>query len=285
MKIDSFRLNFFAMLLVPLLFSHEVQSFLIMPSQTLRGNAKTGLQFHQQRAPSPTSHNPDWRSRHELTTSRVGLLQRDTTKLHMYNLPPGGGRGGGGLGEILKGAAGLILTVAFFASPVGGFVLGLFNSFLLLVFLVPTVATIGFQAWQYFNTISAPCPNCGAPARVVKSKDGESTPSLCFNCGAVLQASYDNSRIDNVTGRNSMNQEGVAGSANPNSIFDIFGGPGASSGSPFGTTSTTTEIYEVEEYDIPSGRSSNSGSKKKPPSKKDMGDIIDAEIEDDLPFQ
>jgi hypothetical protein len=212
----------------------------------------------------------------------------------MYNLPPGGGRGGGGLGDILKGAAGLILTVAFFASPIGGFILSVVNSFVLLAFLIPTIATLGFQAWQYFNTISGACPNCGAPARVMKTKDGESTPTMCFNCGAVLQASYDNERIDNVTGRNSMNQGGLGGPGGSGSIFDILNGPGASSGSPFGgTTRTSTTIYEADEFDISSSRSSRpssssssgSGSRKKPPSKKDMGDIIDAEIEDDLPFQ
>jgi len=275
----------------------EVQSFHITPSRSLHVPSTTSLRFHKQGGASssaPSGNGLLRRSQNELATSTHGFRQYDTS-LYMYNLPPGRGGGGGGLGEILKGAAGLLLTVAFFASPVGGFVLGIFNSFLLLAILIPTIGTIGFQAWQYFNTISGECPSCGAPARVLKSKDGESTPTACFNCGSILQASYDNSRIDNVTGRNSMDQGGFGGS--PNSIFDIFGGPGASSGFPSEstTTRTTTTFYEVDEFDTPSSRSSrpssgsssssSSGSKKKPPSKKDMGDIIDAEIEDDLPFQ
>lgn len=291
MKLNSIRLNCL-MVVLPLL-TPEVQSFHVTPARSLYVPSTTSLRFHKQGVSSPASYRVDLlrRSQNKLATSTSGLRQYETKLQMSFNLPPGRGGGGGGLGEILKGAAGLLLTFAFFASPVGGFVLSIFNSFLLLAILIPTAATIGFQAWQYFSTISGPCPSCGAPARVVKAKDGESTPSVCFNCGSVLQASYDNSRIDNVTGRNSMDKGGLDGGA---SIFDIFGGPGVSSSFPSGTaTRTTTSIFED---DIPSSRSSrpsssssssSSGSKKKgPPSKKDMGEIIDAEIEeDDLPFQ
>ncbi|CAJ1961591.1 unnamed protein product [Cylindrotheca closterium] len=303
MKLHSISSLHCLMALLPLL-APEVQAFHITPSRSLHVPYRTSLQFHRQGASSaaPSSVNLLRRSQNDLTTK--GFSKRGdfttTTKLHMYNLPPGRGGGGGGLGEILKGAAGLLLTVAFFASPVGGFVLSIFNSFLLLAILIPTVTTIGFQAWQYFNTISGPCPSCGAPARVLKGKDGESQPTVCYSCGSVLQASYDNSRIDNVTGRNSMDPFGGGGGGATNSIFDIFGGPGvSSSGFPSETTTTrtTTTIFDVDEFGTRSTRSSRpsssgssssstSGNKKKPPSKKDMGEIIDAEIEeDDLPFQ
>lgn len=191
------------------------------------------------------------------------------TRLFMYNLPPGNNNNNGP-GDILKGALGLVLVIGFFASPLGGLVLGLFNSFLVLSLVLPAIGTLVFQGWQYFNTISGTCPNCGAPARVLKTnKEGEASPSLCFNCGAVLQANYENTAIDNVTGRKSVMDDNF-GSPSGGSIFDIFGGEPSSYTS---TTTTTTTIYEEE---TPS-------SKKKSNIKKDM--IIDAEIEDDLPFQ
>lgn len=148
---------------------------------------------------------------------------RSDTCLYMYNLPPSGGGGGGNqIGNIVKGIFSIILVVAFLASPLGAIVFGLFNSFLALLFLLPLVATVGFQIWQSINTISGPCPNCGAPVTIMKTnKEGESTPTLCLNCGAILQANYDNTGIENISGRRTIDDlssemgEGI-------SIFDIF---------------------------------------------------------------
>jgi hypothetical protein len=179
----------------------------------------------------------------------------------MYNLPPSGGGGGNNVGDIVKGAVSIVLVVAFFASPLGGLVLGLFNSFLVLLFLLPIAASVGFQIWQSLNTISGTCPNCGAPATVLKAdKDGLPSPSLCFNCGAVLQANYDNSGIDNVSGRTSIDGLSPMGGAG-NSIFDVFTST---------TTTTTASAAPTQNRD----------------RKRRETTIIDVDIEDDdRPFQ
>jgi hypothetical protein len=185
----------------------------------------------------------------------------------MKSLPPGGGGNDNELVDIAKGVAGLVLVVAFFASPLGGFVLGIFNSFFVLALLLPIIATVGFQAWQYFNTIDGPCPNCEAPAKVFKTtKEGDAVPTICYNCGAILQANYDNTGIDNVTGRNSvMNDDESPFGA---SLFDIFGAGPTTTTEP---TITTTTVIEDK-------------SKQKDKSRRE-GTIIDVEVEDDKPFQ
>mmetsp|Transcript_78930 Transcript_78930/g.118637 ORF Transcript_78930/g.118637 Transcript_78930/m.118637 type:complete len:266 (+) Transcript_78930:121-918(+) len=199
---------------------------------------------------------------------QLALTEFSKTRLDMYNLPPGGGGGGGNneLADIAKGAFGLVLVVAFFASPIGGFIFGIFNSILLLSILTPIILTLAFQAWQYFNTIDAPCPNCAAPAKALKTNsEGEATPTVCYNCGAILQANYDNTAIDNVTGRNSVNDDG---GMDINSIFDIFGGgPGTTTT----TTTTTTMIDDVAQKET---------------RRKREQTVIDVEVErDDKPWQ
>jgi hypothetical protein len=191
------------------------------------------------------------------------------SRLSMYELPPGGGGNKSELGDIAKGVAGLVLTVAFFASPLGGFVLGIFNSFFLLVLLLPVIATVVFQSYQYFYTIDGPCPNCGEPNKAIKTtKEGESTPTICFNCGAILQANYDNTGIDNITGKNSVMDDDDQ-SATLASFLDMFGGGSTTTTRP-AVTSTTTVVEEK--------------SKTKDKSRRE-GTIIDVEIEDDKPFQ
>eukprot|EP00980_Cylindrotheca_fusiformis_P014409 scaffold3840_cov129-Cylindrotheca_fusiformis.AAC.5 len=204
------------------------------------------------------------------------------TRLFMYNLPPGRNNNNG-LGDILKGVAGILLVIAFFSSPVGGFLLGIFNSVLLLSIVLPAVATVGFKAWQYFNTISGACPSCGAPATVLKSKkDGEATPGVCFNCGATLQANDENTAIENITGRNSVRDDRFG--SQPQVLFDLFGGqPSAYSSS----RTTTTTFYEEEIPRRPKPTRKDETPRKTKPTRKDMDNVIDAEIEDDedKPFQ
>lgn len=223
------------------------------------------LQTKSVRISTASQVTPAWS-----TTPRT--KKSDMTRLSMYNLPPGNNKNE--LGDIVKGVAGLALVVGFFASPLGGFVLGIFNSFLILSLLLPVAGAIGFSAWQYFNTVSGACPNCGAPARVIKTtSDGESTPSICFSCGAVIQANYDNTGIDNVTGRNTV--DGLSGGMGPGgSIFDIFGGPETASFTTTTTTSTTTTS------------DSTSVIQDDRPKTVSKGDFIDVEIEDsDKPWQ
>jgi hypothetical protein len=174
--------------------------------------SKTKPLFHINRSP----HFDHQRSLIESMTS-------STFRLNMYNLPGGGGRGkGNGVVDIMTGAATIVLIVTFLASPLGGVVLGLFNSFLVLLFVLPLVASVGFRVWQSLNTISGTCPNCGSPATVLKTnKDGIATPTLCFSCGAILQSNIDNSGIDNVSGRISLD-DSSSGSIGGNPFFDVF---------------------------------------------------------------
>jgi hypothetical protein len=190
-----------------------------------------------------------------------------TTCLNMYNLPGGGGgRGGGnGVGNIVTGAVTIVLVVAFFASPLGGLVLGLFNSFLVLLFVLPLFASVGFRIWQSLNTITGSCPNCGSPVTVLKTnQDGMASPTLCFNCGAILQANIDNTGIDNVSGRISLDDS----SSSPmgrNPFFDVI----TTERITTTTTATTTANQDGKER------------------KRRETTIIDVEVEDDedKPFQ
>lgn len=115
--------------------------------------------------------------------------------LNMYNLPPSGGGGGGngGVREILTSVATLAAIVAFFVSPLGGLFFAVINSFFVLSLLVPIVLWIGFQGWSFFNTVEGPCPQCGAPVRVVKES---LSPSICLNCGTFVQATPDKSSVE-----------------------------------------------------------------------------------------
>jgi hypothetical protein len=163
-----------------------------------------------------------------------------------FKLPPPPPPKSDGLADLLTLAGSLVVGILFFASPIGGFILGIFNSLFVLALFLPLIATIAFNAWQYFNTISGTCPNCGAPVTVIKTLQQDTTtstirvpqPSICFNCGSILQANYDNTGIDEVTGRNTVNDlEGASG------IFDnIFGRPASSWND---STSTTTAFDRV----------------------------------------
>jgi len=118
----------------------------------------------------------------------------------MYRLPKGGGGGGNnnGNGNDLRSVASGVLTilgtVAFFASPLGGIVLAIANSFLLLLVLTPVVLTVAFRVWEKFNVVEGPCPGCGAPAKAIKG--GTDTPSVCFNCGAFVKSSPDGKTVE-----------------------------------------------------------------------------------------
>ena len=93
----------------------------------------------------------------------------------------------------MTGAVTLLAIVAFFVSPLGGIFFAVLNSFFLVSLLTPFVLWLGFQVWQFFFTIEGPCPNCGAPLRVVKDS---SSPSFCLNCGTVVQATEDGTGVD-----------------------------------------------------------------------------------------
>ena len=148
----------------------------------------------------------------------------------MYNLPPSGGGGGKNdnvISQVLGGALTVGAIILFFASPLGGIFFAITNSLFLLALITPVILTIAFQVWQSLNTVEGPCPNCGASARVLKQVD---QPSICFNCGSILQVSPDLKTIElsSPTRREGggfidMDQPG-AGMGSGASIFDVFGG-------------------------------------------------------------
>jgi len=109
------------------------------------------------------------------------------TRLAMF-LPPSGGGGGGGkkqeLGELATAVLTFLGVALFFASPLGGIFFALFNSLLAISILLPIGGFVAFNIWQFVNTTTGPCPNCGVPVRAMK--DG--SPSFCFNCGSILQS-------------------------------------------------------------------------------------------------
>ena len=154
------------------------------------------------------------------------------------------------LGDVLKSVLGLVVVVAFLLSPLGSFVLSILNGFLLLSILAPIMAVVGFQIWEYFNTISGPCPNCGIPVKVLKRKGGsdqDDVPSLCFNCGTILQASDDNQDIIislRTRRRNNImdDWDGIMGGSDSGSMFDtLFGAPRMSSRRTVTKRTTITE--------------------------------------------
>ena len=227
------------------------------------------------------------------STIPVAVMRNtQSTKLSMYNLPPGGGGGGkNDVGALLSSVGFFALTVAFFLSPLGGFVLTIMNSFLLLALLLPVLGIVGFQAWQYFNTISGACPNCGAPVTVLKSQpNGEDVPSVCFSCGAIIQANYENTGIDNVTGRSTIDDQSSPFGGGGASIFDIFGGgggvdPTTTTSSTTTTTKTTivdTTVVVDDDDDYDNTRKMQGGKSTRGGGKNDG--IIDVDV-DDQPFQ
>jgi len=222
--------------------------------------------------------NPGCRSFHDTTNTNDNDGSTSTTTRLMYNLPPSGGGGGkNDIADIAKGAFSIFLIIAFFVSPLGGLILGIFNSFLILLIGLPLIATVSFQVWQKINTVSGSCPNCGTQATVMKQKRAKNAAdttipqqSLCISCGALLQANDDNTEINNVSGRTSI--EDLNSERDGVSLFDILSN---GTGSRTATTSQSTTTRTTTE----------TSTRTKTSSKPKEMDIIDVDVEDDKPFQ
>lgn len=156
---------------------------------------------------------------HQMSSLPTAFSQRSTTSaLNMgYNLPPSNPKDGE-MKAILTGIGSIALATAFFLSPLGSIFFAITNSLFLLVFLLPIIAGVGFNAWQYFYTIEGPCPSCGAPARVLKDDDGQ--PGLCLNCGSTIRATVDKKGIELCNGPNDIFDDDNLGSFS--SVFDLF---------------------------------------------------------------
>ena len=145
-----------------------------------------------------------------------------------------------------QGIANSLLTfgavVAIFASPLGGIIFGIFNSLLLISILLPILAVVAFQIWQATSTIEGACPACGAPVRVAKNDASAlepNQPSLCLNCGSVVQASLDNTEIF-------VAQTGPGVQPPPDEGFfsSLFGGDQSVTKTTTTATTTTTTSSE-----------------------------------------
>jgi hypothetical protein len=302
----------YSILLAPILIlllssSSNAFSILTTPTQRFSSNALKVGNNKGLVSSSPTFYlsfnggrrNPVRRSFNEINNGAESQI-----RLSMYNLPPSPGGGGGkdDIANIAKGVFSIALVVGFFISPLGGLVLGLFNSFLVLIFVLPLIATVGFQVWQKVNTISGVCPNCGSPATVLKQKTSNNDvdtanpqQSICINCGALLQANNDNTEINNVSGRTNIDDLSSQG-AGGTSLIDILSGAYDRSGGDSGgiggdktaskSTATTVETSKTTATTVEttSTRASSSSGQTRKISKP--MDVIDVDIEDeDKPFQ
>ena len=185
-----------------------------------------------------------------------------STSLQMYNLPPSGGGGGPGndLKSILPGIVTIVGLVIFFLSPFGSIFFAVSNFFFALALIAPIAGLVGFKTWEAFNTVSGPCPNCGAPARVLKGDEG--TPSLCYNCGSLIRANADKDGIELCNNPNDI----MGG----NSLFDqLFGGMGGLS---------PQQVVDEIDADINGSRAGKSGRQSKA---RRESTIIDIDVESD----
>mmetsp|Transcript_13776 Transcript_13776/g.19704 ORF Transcript_13776/g.19704 Transcript_13776/m.19704 type:complete len:260 (+) Transcript_13776:56-835(+) len=188
-------------------------------------------------------------------------LREERSSLYMgYNLPPSN-ENGGDLKSLIPGIATLAATILFFLSPLGGIFFAITNTFFTIALLAPILATLGFQIWQYFYTIEGPCPNCGAPARVLKEDNGD--PNLCLSCGSLIRATVDCDGIELCNDPNEIFNEGGFAS-----IFDSL----------FGNESITIvedEVFSTNSLNRETDRRSRGGKSFR------EGKIIDVDVERD----
>lgn len=152
------------------------------------------------------------------TPSPTFVTNRKQVIQYMYNLPPSkDDNDDEGLQDLIMGALSLAGLVAFFVSPLGGIFFALFNSIVALVFLTPVALYVGFQGWQYFNTVDGTCPNCTAPVKAMNN----GSPGICLACGTPVQASGDQKTIERVDGGMGNMNGGMGGMGGMNSQDDF----------------------------------------------------------------
>jgi hypothetical protein len=200
----------------------------------------------------------------------------------MYQLPEP--KNDNELGSVATTVLSVLGVIAFFASPLGSIFFAVFNSLFVLALLLPVGAVAAFQGWQYFNTITGPCPECGAPVQVVKNQEILPQPTLCLNCGSVVQANASNNGIDLAGTGN-----GVVGDdnddANAKTILDMLFGGGGGGGRGGGVQQRRSSD------DDRSGSSSSSAPKRAEERYRREATIIDIDVQadddddSDKPFQ
>jgi hypothetical protein len=169
-----------------------------------------------------------------------------------YNLPPGGGGGGNpgpkdAISNVITPILTITATVLFFLSPLGSIFFAITNSIVLLLFLLPFLATIAFQGWQYFYTLEAPCPSCTVPVRGLK--DDEAGPNICLNCGSLLRTNLEKDGLELCNDPSDIYDD----RSRVSSFFDLFTGGVDNDGGLFGetmdTTTTTTTAESKKDKD------------------------------------
>jgi hypothetical protein len=200
----------------------------------------------------------------------------------MYKLPPQ--KEDNELGPVVTTILSIVGVIAFFASPLGGIFFAITNSLFILALLLPVTAVVAFQGWQYFNTITAPCPNCGAPVQVVKSQDVIPDPTVCLNCGSVVVPNSSNDGID-LAGTG----PGVVGDgADAKTLLDMLFGGGSGNGDGYGNVA---QRGRPSDGDMNTGSGGSSSAPKRAEQKyRREGTIIDVDVEkdddsSDKPFQ
>jgi hypothetical protein len=188
-------------------------------------------------------------------------------------LPPGGGGGGGRRDDNITGQIKDIGSIAlvlggillFFVSPLGALFFTVMNSLLVLSFVIPVVGILSFTIWSYFNTITGVCPNCGTPVKVPKDE----SPSLCLNCGTVLQSKNGIIAVAN------LNNDGGMFQREEESIFSFFRPPSRNDNMRGGPS---IRMYDV---DIDDDRDDDYDEYQRRQRMRDR--IIDVDVEPDEP--
>jgi hypothetical protein len=202
----------------------------------------------------------------------------------MYKLPPQ--KEDNELGPVVTTILSIVGVIAFFVSPLGGIFFAITNSLFILALLLPITAVVAFQGWQYFNTVTAPCPNCGAPVQVIKSQEVTPDPTVCLNCGSFVVPNAANDGID-VAGTG----PGVVGDgADAKTLLDMLFGGASGNGAGDGYGNVAQQRGRSSDGDTRAGGSSSSGPKQGAGQKyRREGTIIDVDVEkddeNDKPFQ
>ena len=216
----------------------------VAPGSTFNLSLKSSNNAFHSSGAVPSSLLPQQHEQYRTSSTTITPLQMG------YNLPPGGGGGGGGGGpgdkimEVVTPFLTIGAIVLFFMSPLGGIFFAVTNSIFILALLTPILIGVGFNVWNYFNTIEGTCPSCGAPARVLK--DENAGPNICLSCGQLIRATADKDGIELCNNPNDIFDE----KSRVSSIFDIFTSDRSvyeDDNDTVVSTSSTTSIFGNEE--------------------------------------
>lgn len=236
--------SYLSLLLVSSLFL-SIRAF-VTPGSQLQSTTRNGIDKPFQVAPNAFPHL--CQERQSSMTLQMG-----------YNLPPSGGGGDNKINDIVAPIVTVAALTLFFMSPLGGIFFAVTNSIFVLALLTPILIGVGFNVWNYFNTIEGTCPSCEAPVRVLKNSDAG--PNICLNCGSLIRANQNLDGIELCNNPNDIFDE----KSRVSSIFDIF----------------TSDPSVYEEQNFTTSTTDSNDEKKRREQQKRERTIIDVDIEDD----